>query len=175
MDGTESIQNGEIAVTATTIDHIEGFHQALDVVARERKYLTMLEASPLPQTRDFVLNMITQGNPHVVATADNRVVGWCDISRQFFPSRAHRGELGMGIIPGYRGQGLGRRLIVAALNQAREAGFIRIELSVRSDNTRAIALYEKVGFVPEGLQRRSVLIDGFFADTINMALMLDGK
>ncbi len=79
----------------------------------------------------------------------------------------------MGIIPAYRGKGLGRRLLLAALNQARTAGFIRVELSVHADNTRAVALYERIGFISEGVQRRSVLIDGCFIDTINMALMLD--
>lgn len=79
----------------------------------------------------------------------------------------------MGIIPAYRGRGLGRRLLSAALNQARISGLIRVELSVHADNTRAVALYEKTGFIREGVQRRSVLIDGRFIDTVNMALMLD--
>jgi len=174
MGAAEPDVLGQIEVVTTTPDHIEGFYKALDTVAMERRYLTMLEAFPLPETREFVLNMIKQGNPHVVATVENRVVGWCDVSRHFFPSHAHRGTLAMGIIPEYRGRGLGNRLIAAALVQARQAGLIRIELSVHSDNPQAIGLYEKVGFVREGVQRRSVLIDGRFIDTVNMALMLDG-
>ncbi|TAU35289.1 N-acetyltransferase [Rhizobium leguminosarum] len=95
------------------------------------------------------------------------------MSRHFFPAHTHRGSVGMGIIPAYRGQGLGKRLMLAALNQAERSGFIRVELSVHADNTRAIKLYENVGFIREGVQRRSVLIDGRFIDTITMALMLD--
>jgi hypothetical protein len=34
--------------------HIEGFHRALDCVARERKHLAFLEAPPLDSTRKFV-------------------------------------------------------------------------------------------------------------------------
>jgi RimJ/RimL family protein N-acetyltransferase len=160
-----------ITVTATAPDQIESFHRALDLVARERKYLTLTEAFPLPDTRKFVLNMIKQGNPH--STVEDQVVGWCDISRHFFQAHRHRGSLAMGIIPAYRERGLGKRLILAALNQAKVSDFIRVELSVHVDNTRAIALYESVGFFKEGVQRRSVLIDGRFKDTINMALMLD--
>jgi hypothetical protein len=37
-----------------TLDHVEGYRRALDVVARERKYLTMLEAQPEPDTLRFV-------------------------------------------------------------------------------------------------------------------------
>ncbi len=79
----------------------------------------------------------------------------------------------MGIIPAHRGGGLGKRLMLAALEQARVAGLIRIELSVHASNQRAIALYEKVGFLKEGVQRRGVCIDDRFIDTVNMALLLD--
>lgn len=77
----------------------------------------------------------------------------------------------MGIVPDYRGRGLGLRLINAALAQARKIGFVRIELSVHSDNARAISLYEKVGFVTEGVQRDAVKIDEQYLDTIMMAIV----
>jgi len=77
----------------------------------------------------------------------------------------------MGIIPPYRARGLGRRLIDAAVAQARKADFVRIELFVHSDNARAIALYEKVGFVREGVQRDAVYIDGEYRDAIVMAIV----
>lgn len=159
----------ETRIEPIAAEHIEGFHKALDTVAREREYLTMLEAFPLEQTRAFVLGMIENGNPQFVALADNKVVGWCDISRHTFPSHAHAGSLGMGLIPAYRGQGLGRRLIEATLRAARDAGIERVELSVHADNDRAIALYEKVGFVREGFARNSVRIDGRYKDAIHMA------
>ncbi len=77
----------------------------------------------------------------------------------------------MGIIASYRGQGLGFRLIDAAMKQARKAGFVRIELGVHADNERAIALYEKVGFIREGVARDAVFIDGRYVDTVNMAVI----
>ena len=160
--------SSEIRIEPISAEHIEGFHKALDTVARERKYLSLLEAFPLEETRIFVLGMIAKGNPQFVALADGKVVGWCDISRHGFPSHAHAGKLGMGIIPIYRGRGLGRRLIEATLRAAHDAGIERIELSVHADNDKAIALYEKVGFVREGLARKSVRIDGRYKDAIHM-------
>jgi RimJ/RimL family protein N-acetyltransferase len=91
------------------------------------------------------------------------------ISRHGFPSHAHAGKLGMGIVSAYRGRGLGRRLIETTLHAARDAGIERVELSVHADNSRAVALYEKVGFVREGLARNSVRIDGRYKDAIHMA------
>lgn len=81
----------------------------------------------------------------------------------------------MGIIPAYRGNRLGQGLMEAALNAATDAGLIRIELFVHADNARAIALYERVGFRREGVERRGTLIDGRFIDSIRMALMLDER
>lgn len=169
----EKWSSSEITIVPIAAHHIESFHLALDCVAREKKYLTMLEAPPLPQTHDFVLGMITKGNPQIVAVLKGEVIGWCDISRHYFPSHSHRGSLGMGITPSYRGQGLGQKLIEAALTQARQTHFKRVELSVYVDNLPAIALYEKVGFVKEGVERCAAHIDGRFIDAINMALLFD--
>lgn len=130
--------SADILILPIANEHIEGFHKALDTVAREREYLSLLEAFPLAETRDFVLGMIAKGNPQFVALAGSDVVGWCDISRHAFPSHAHAGKLGMGIIPSYRGQGLGRRLVGATLQAARDAGIERVELSVHADNIRAV-------------------------------------
>lgn len=151
--------------------HIESFHRALDTVACERRYLAFLEAPPLPSTRDFVLGMMAKRNPQFVAVVKDEVVGWCDISRHERPIHTHRGALGMGIIPAYRDRGLGRLLIETTLEEARRQGFVRIELSAHADNTRAIALYRKVGFVQEGVERDAICIDRRYGDTISMAII----
>ena len=77
----------------------------------------------------------------------------------------------MGIIPTYRGRGLGRLLIETTLAEARRQGFVRVELSAHADNARAIALYRKVGFVQEGVERDAICIDGRYCDTITMAII----
>ena len=48
---------------------------------------------------------------------------------------------------------------------------MRIELEVFANNTAAIRLYEKVGFVWEGTMRDAVLIDGTFHDVHTMAIV----
>jgi RimJ/RimL family protein N-acetyltransferase len=165
------LEETSVRIEPITLDHVEGYRRALDVVARERKYLTMLEAQPEPDTLGFVKRNLESGNPMMVALAGGSVVGWCDIRREFFPSRAHRGTLGMGLLPAWRGRGVGRRLLEATLAQARRSGFKRIELDVHADNPRAIALYEKAGFVREGIVRDASLIDGVFRDAILMAIV----
>ncbi|WP_425530717.1 hypothetical protein [Rhizobium binae] len=100
--GAGALDMSSVRIEPIAPAHIDSFHRALDTVAREKRYLSMLEATPLPQTREFVIGMIAKGNPQFVALIADEVVGWCDISRHYFPSHAHRGNLGMGILPAYR-------------------------------------------------------------------------
>jgi ribosomal protein S18 acetylase RimI-like enzyme len=161
-----------VEIVPITEEHIESFHQTLDVVARERRYLAFLEAPPLDSTRAFILNHIRQRYPQFVAISAGEVVGWCDVTPKSRPIYAHCGVLGMGLLPRFRGQGIGTRLILRTLHAARARGLSRVELSVREGNVNAIALYEKVGFVTEGLQRNGVLIDGVYENVVEMAILL---
>jgi RimJ/RimL family protein N-acetyltransferase len=68
---------------------------------------------------------------------------------------------------------IGVALIRAALNKAKEIGLTRIELTVRENNKRAIALYEKEGFLLEGLHRNAVRIDTEYENQISMALLYE--
>lgn len=155
-------------------DHIPGFREALDTVAREQKFLSFLEAAPLEQIRHFVLNNIKQGHPQFVVVAGEEIAGWCDVLPN--PRRtanAHCATLGMGLLPNYRGQGIGRKLMQRAFDAALAFGFTRIELTVRETNVNAIALYKNFGFTTEGLHRKAVCIEGRYENTLSMAFLAE--
>jgi putative acetyltransferase len=48
-------------------------------------------------------------------------------------------------------------------------GIKRLELTVFTDNSRAIRLYERFGFDPEGIQRAYAFRAGQYADVLGMA------
>ncbi len=50
------------------------------------------------------------------------------------------------VVPGRRGQGLGRALMEAAMDTAREEGAAYMDLGTAETDTAARALYEKLGF-----------------------------
>jgi ribosomal protein S18 acetylase RimI-like enzyme len=162
-----------IEIVPITQDHIDGFHRALDIVARERRYLAFLEAPPIEATRTFVLDNIKRGHPQFVAvSADGEVVGWCDVTPvSNRPTQTHRGVFGVGLLPQFRGQGIGTKLIKKALAAARAFGLHRVELTVREHNTGAIELYKKEGFAIEGVQRDGVLVDGVYENVVCMAVV----
>ncbi|MEA2757480.1 MAG: hypothetical protein QOH65_93 [Methylobacteriaceae bacterium] len=156
-------------VVPIAAEHIEAFHRMLDIVARERKYLALLEAPPLNDARAFIMNNIAKNNVQLVALAGGELVGWCDVLPKDRPIHAHVGVLGIGLLPPFRGRGLGVALMQDALRQASGRGFVRVELTVRAKNARAIALYEKFGFKREGVCRDAVFVDGHYEDLILMA------
>ena len=153
--------------------YIAGFHAAFDSVAREREHLAHLKAPPLRDTRKFLHNTLRKGNPNFVALVKGKVVGWCDITRMEADVFSHSGVLGMGIIDGYRGMGIGKALMLAALARARKVGLTRVELTVRPANKRAMKLYKEMGFVMEGVKRRGVRVDGKYEDLYCMGLLLE--
>ena len=160
-----------IEIVPISQGHIEGFHKTLDIVARERRYLSFLEAPPFESTRAFILDNIEQGFPQLVVLSAGEVVGWCDVTPKPRPIYAHSGVLGMGLLPRYRGQGIGKRLMLQALAAAQAFPLQRVELTVRENNINAIALYKKVGFEIEGVQREAILVDGTYENLILMGLL----
>lgn len=154
-----------------TENHIEEFATAVDSVAREGKYLAFLEGPPLEMSRDFVMENIRDNWPHFVAVSNNRVIGWCDITSLHRPVFAHSGSLGIGVLAGYRNQGIGEALIRTALEKAKDIGLTRVELTVRENNKPAIALYEKIGFIKEGFHKNAVRIGSKYENHISMAML----
>lgn len=52
-----------------------------------------------------------------------------------------------------RGQGLGRALLTALLDQLRSEGVRHVSLELRGSNTAALGLYTSLGFAPAGVRR----------------------
>lgn len=160
-----------LAIIPTAEPYFEGLRQALDTVAREKQYLAFLQAPPAEEAFAFFRNIVTNNLCQVVALEEGIVVGWCDVLPTHGEARAHVGTLGIGLLPHARHRGIGSRLMEAAISRAWANGFSRIELTVRTDNENAKALYERFGFIVEGIQRRAMRVDGEFFDAYAMALV----
>jgi ribosomal protein S18 acetylase RimI-like enzyme len=162
----------DVQVIPTAEQYAEGFNAAVDVVARERRYIGLVEGPSIESTRKFVRTILEGGGVQMLAvTPGGVVVGWCDIMRNPNEGFRHGGRLGMGLIPEYRGRGWGRELAVQTIRAARKAGMERIELEVFASNKPAIALYRSLGFVVEGIKRRARKLDGEHDDNVFMALL----
>jgi RimJ/RimL family protein N-acetyltransferase len=160
-----------ITIVPISLQHVAGFHACLDGVARERRYLAQLQAPPLAEVEAFVRENLAEDKVQFVALEGEQVVGWADAIGHWPAAMRHGASVGMGVLASHRGRGIGQGLLEACIDKAWAQGFKRIELQVRCDNLRAIALYERLGFVHEGRKRSALCIDGVYGDAFFMALL----
>lgn len=162
-----------IKIVPISLEHIKEYHTALDIVAKEKKYLAWSKAPPFETTQEFVKKNIENNISQFVVLDDKKVVGWCDVCPNNKPAYAHAGTLGMALLPDYRSRGIGRELLITTLRKAKANGLERVELLVYKSNVVAKTFYEKMGFKIEGLRCKSIKIDGCYEDDYIMALFLD--
>ncbi len=154
--------------------YADSLNRALDVVARERRYIGFLEGPPLENTRAYMRHILGGAGVQMLALTDSDdVAGWCEIVRNPLEGFRHAGRLGIGVLPRYRGLGVGTRLLHETLAGVRRFGIERVELEVFASNNQAIKLYKKFGFVVEGTKKRARKLDGEYDDDVLMALFLD--
>ena len=111
--------------------------------------------------------------PHAaVFVAEDRagtLVGRLSVGRDPHPASTHVADVGLMVAIGARRQGVGRALLEAAVDWAREAGVRKLELHVFPWNEAAISLYEAFGFEREGYRKSHYRRGGEYVDAILMA------
>ena len=78
---------------------------------------------------------------------------------------------GLAIHPSFAGKGHGLTMLNEITAYAKQQGFLRVELSVATVNEKAIRLYEKAGFVKEGIFRKFTYLksENRFLDEVVMS------
>jgi putative acetyltransferase len=106
----------------------------------------------------------------IVAELGGQVVGSAGLHPMVQLRRRHVAMLGISVAPAAQRQGVGGALMRTLCDYADGwAQILRVELTVFTDNLRAIALYERFGFRHEGTHRGYALREGVYADVHCMA------
>ena len=130
---------------------------------------------PLPSEelwRARIEEMSAPGRVDVLMVAEKagRVVGSAGLHPQAQLRRRHAAMLGISVDLAAQGQGVGGALMQALCAYADDwAQILRLELTVFTDNARALALYRRFDFRLEGTHRAYAMRDGVFADVHCMA------
>ena len=108
----------------------------------------------------------------VVAQMEDEIVGVLTFAPGDKKRTAHWGEFGMSIRQIYWGQGIGKKLLGLLIKWARANPHLdRIMLNVDANNLRGRSLYQKLGFLEEGLQHKAIkFTDGRYSDNVLMAM-----
>ena len=110
----------------------------------------------------------------LVAIIDGRIVGSAGVSAVRSRRKvAHRVRFGISVLKDYWGMGIGRVLMEASIDCARQAGCTQLELEVVADNERAVALYRCAGFEEYGRNPRGYRSTSVgYQDLVHMRLEL---
>ncbi|WP_188431839.1 GNAT family N-acetyltransferase [Kroppenstedtia guangzhouensis] len=143
-------------------------------VVREKVYLDEAPDS-LPDSREQeeeIEQIQDSGGLYAVVKVDGIIAGTARLRRGSRGISDHTAAFRTWIIPGYRGMGLGKKLMEYTIDWAKVNGIEKINLDVWSNNDRAIRLYQKYGFRLEGRRRRQAILNGEYVDEIFMSRFL---
>lgn len=150
----------KVYIVESREEYYPSYCDTLNRVARERKYLSTNTGYSLEHSNSFCRYVKRMGFPQYFAVNEREeAIGWCDIVRRDgYPSDV--GFLGVGVRADYRGKGVGTKLMIIAMNRAKQLGYSTIRLECRSTNERAIELYQKLGFRKCTIQGKHIIVDG---------------
>jgi RimJ/RimL family protein N-acetyltransferase len=107
---------------------------------------------------------------------DAQIVSILSFSGGHRPRTRHTGEFGLSVRKEQWGLGIGALMLDALLDWARGTRIVtKVNLRVRTDNRRALALYLHRGFALEGTIRKAICIDGVYYDHHCMGVELHSK
>jgi hypothetical protein len=157
-----------IVVRRVTRRDIDGIARLWQALADERRYIAT-DRVTVEQKNRWVKSIHDRGVLWLLAEMDGGLVGSLSLARHRDSEKTkHVRNLAMGVAREFRGMGVGTALMDYGVRWARQRKVKKIVLSVFSTNRKAIALYEKFGFVTEGTRKEQFLIHGKYVDEIMM-------
>ena len=126
----------------------------------------------LKEEKDWLNDMlkgIKKNETHVIVAEHNdEIIGSVSISKGVF-RQSHIGNLGVSVKRGYRGIGLGRKLMEMSIDIAKRDKKIKIiRLDVFKTNKIATSLYKKFGFKKIAVLPKSISWKNGYDDAIIM-------
>jgi dephospho-CoA kinase len=159
-----------------TVADAEGIAAVLNSIVREGGW-TMIDHSLTPaQEREF-LSRLPQRARLTVAAVGKTIAGYQIVepyaaprgragSSTYTGAMDHVASMGSYVVAALRRAGLGRRMGEMTFRCARDAGFAKIVISIRADNSHAQAFYAALGFLPCGRLTSQALVDGRYVDVL---------
>ena len=176
---TITLKNGRSAVLRLpTASDAEDMLNYLIETAGETEFLLAYpeerQSMTVEKEAAFIERMAQDENClFLVCEVAGRVAGCCQVDFQTRMKTAHRGTVAIGLRKAYWGLGIGTAMFRELIDASRRRGLMILELEFIEGNTRARALYEKMGFRIVGLRPDGIrLRDGSLCNEYLMQLRL---
>lgn len=123
-------------------------------------------------TKRNIENVIKNKDACFIALDGNCIVGFIIAVKEKYIRTNHVANIVIGVFEDYCSKGIGYELFRYVFKWAEKTCVKRMELTVITENIRAINLYKKLGFKTEGLREKSTLKNGKYYDEYYMAKIL---
>ncbi len=127
----------------------------INAVAGERRYLQTDRYVPTPAWEQLLGESANpkRGLLLTVVESDKRIVGFARLTREGEqPPQRSVGSIGMALLPSFRYQGIGTRMLGQIIASAPEFQFCTLTADILADNLVSLRLFNKYKFVPEVVQ-----------------------
>ncbi|MFA9556034.1 N-acetyltransferase family protein [Evansella sp. AB-rgal1] len=141
----------------------------VESIIQEGKYIQKEQIRTVEEEQIFIQQMMDQDHMYTAVEIDNEVIGIARLIRGELKMKRHTALFRTWLSKTGQGKGLGNAIMDYTINWGKIHNLHKICLTVFSSNKVAKKLYEKYGFITEGIQKEQVCIDGNFDDEIFMA------
>ena len=179
MKREKLLRDGEIlTITEARAENAEEIDRYVQTVCAETEFFTFGPGEfniTSEENKPFLeAQYAGQNTCYFLARIGGELVATLSFSGGHRPRIQHTGTLGMSVLRAHWGRGVGAALLATLLEWARSTGVItKVNLEVRADNARAIALYQRMGFVKEGLLVDAIRVNGVSFNNWRMGLRLE--
>lgn len=171
-----TLRDGQVlTIREVEVEDAQAILNYIATISGESNFLTFgpgeFEHSLTEEESIISKYLITENMLFMVGTINDNIVALLNFSARQRPRIRHRGEVSMSVNKAYWGQRIGSLMLDYFIEWARDTQIIKkIDLQVRTDNERAIRLYEGKGFVYEGTMHKEFFVDGRYYDLHCMGL-----
>lgn len=114
-----------------------------------------------------------QPNAIIVAVENEDVLGYMFVKGESATRVKHRASVAVvGVVEKARNLGIAQKLFEFVEQIAKQRNLRRLQISVIATNARAIHVYEKMGYVREGIYRDSLYINNEYVDEVVLAKII---
>jgi RimJ/RimL family protein N-acetyltransferase len=164
-----------MVVREIKISDAAAFWQMQFELDKETKYM-MYEPNERTKNLSLINNLIQNSldgsDLLLVAEEDKAIIGYLSAQRGVPNRIKHTAYIVIGIRKAFQGKGIGSEFFKKLDLWAIQNSITRLELTVMCPNEMAKHLYEKNGFVIEGIKKNSMFVNGEYVDEFYMAKLL---
>jgi RimJ/RimL family protein N-acetyltransferase len=169
----------EIVFRYVSIGDHEAITDYMNTISDEKIFISFQgEKLTYEDEKKFVIGEVKNIKEHksvtILALHENKIIGMSGINLKVRVEN-HVGEFGITVAKDFRGDGIGKIFVKTMIEEAIKncSGMKIVSLGVFSNNTVAISLYKKFGFIQHGCLPKGIKYKDSFVDRVEMYLNIE--